>query len=586
QSVQESRHAQVEGPQQGERKALKQGTAAAKPGIERLLAQEYDGQISLALPEEKAVEKQITGQMNIEDVLAEWERLKKKNEEKRRQETRQWMLQQTGSLFDDFDQLSRNGVLEKLQREESLPMEDIQKRRREDPSERTIQPAGAAVQPAPANAAARAVMAAQGVLEELPAVTVKAQETPVQQETEQPEALSAEEQKRLEAEALLREAEEKQRAAQALILELKREKEAAERPEAIPEKAAESEEVPAEEAQELENAPQQNLESCAQTEDVQEPVPAVQPERQNEDQEPQTQAEYPAGQTEEDPQEKPQEQPEAAEKETPAVSGNTQALHEKIAEQQIEEHERSMTAEEKELFAQYVPTKAAMRQLVKALDTISLSAYTGNMIISGAPGSDMMKFAKSVIKKARADDHNFSGKIAKISGDVLNTRKVESVISRIPNGALIIERGGKLSDEGAGNLVKALNQEQTGIIVFLLDNKRAVASLLERNPKLAECFTARFDIAALDTATLVKYGCQYAYNMEFSIDELGRLALHTRIEDMQTRDHAVTVDEVREIIDDAIDHAERFSLHHFMDILFRKRYDEDDMIILRERDFI
>ena len=96
----------------------------------------------------------------------------------------------------------------------------------------------------------------------------------------------------------------------------------------------------------------------------------------------------------------------------------------------------------------------------------------------------------------------------------------------------------------------------------------------------------RFDIAALDSGTLVKYGCQYAYNQEYAIDELGRLALHTRIEDMQTSDHAVTVEEVREIVDDAIAHAERFSIKHMADIVLQKRYDEDDMIVLRERDFM
>ena len=97
---------------------------------------------------------------------------------------------------------------------------------------------------------------------------------------------------------------------------------------------------------------------------------------------------------------------------------------------------------------------------------------------------------------------------------------------------------------------------------------------------------ARFDIAALDSATLVKYGCQYAYTQEYSIDELGRLALHTRIEDMQTSSHAVTVGEVRDIVDEAIAHANRKTIGHFIDIVLRRRYDEDDMIILREKDFI
>ncbi len=252
----------------------------------------------------------------------------------------------------------------------------------------------------------------------------------------------------------------------------------------------------------------------------------------------------------------------------------------------MEEHERSLTKKEKALFAPFVPTKKAMRQLVRAMDQLSLSAYTGNMIVTGAPGSDMMKFTKNVIRILQASDGNFSGKVAKVNAEMLNRKKADGILAKIPGGALIVERAGKLSDAGTENLMKALNQEHTGAIVFLMDTSRAIGRLTDRCPQLLPFFTARFDIAALDSATLVKYGCQYAYNMEYSIDELGRLALHTRIEDMQTSDHAVTVEEVREIVDEAIDHAERKSLRHFMDVLLRKRYDEDDMIILRERDFI
>ena len=245
-----------------------------------------------------------------------------------------------------------------------------------------------------------------------------------------------------------------------------------------------------------------------------------------------------------------------------------------------------MTKEEKKLFAAFVHTKKAMRQLVGALDAISLSAYTGNMIITGAPGSNMMKLTKNVIRQIRAMDGNFSGKVAKVTADTINKKDAEAIVAQVADGALIIEKAGKLSDEGAANLEQALNQDNTGIVVFALDEKRALDKLCDRAPGLMSTFTARFDIAALDSATLVKYGCQYAYNQEYSIDELGRLALHTRIEDMQTSNHAVTVREVREIVDEAIEHANRKTLRHFMDILLRKRYDEDDMIVLRERDFI
>ncbi len=662
-----------------------------------LLEQEYDGQIGMALPQERPVEKQITGQMSIDDVLAEWENLRKKNEEKRRLETRKWMLQQTGSMFDDFDQVSRDGMLERLQREEALPLEESQKKNVGEGRAKAIGETEEDMT-APADGAAHMV---QGVMEE----TV----TGMQEITgQQPGLVSAGKERTIEE--LIREAEEKQREAQAVLLELEKVRLAARRQAAMPQEMLQQPGVQAQavtqqqpgvqaqavtqqpgvQAQAMQQQPgvqaqavlqqsgvqpqavtQQSgvqqqpgmpPQSAAGQSQVQQP-PAVeqqvvapqetamqqavapqpqavqytgmqgaalqqqamppqaatplQPDMPPQAAQPLQSVTQPQGEAQAQPMASAQEgaaqstvqqavlqpaatvlqgqNPQGAANVGPAAevrqaaeetAGNTQELHERIREQQFEEHERNMTQDEKDLFSTFVPTKGAMRQLVKALDSLSLSAYTGNMIITGAPGSDMMKMAKSVVKLMRARDQNFSGKLAKVSGDVLNGKNPMELISKIPNGALIVEKGGKLSDEGATNLAKALNQEQTGVIVFLLDGKKGVAGLMERCPQLAACFTARFDIAALDTATLVKYGCQYAYNMEYSIDEMGRLALHTRIEDLQTSDHAVTVEEVREIVDEAVDHAERFSVRHFMDVLFRKRYDDDDMIILGERDFI
>ena len=245
-----------------------------------------------------------------------------------------------------------------------------------------------------------------------------------------------------------------------------------------------------------------------------------------------------------------------------------------------------MTKAERKLFAQFIPTKRAMRQLVAALDEISLSAYTGNVVITGMPGSGTLKLTKCMIREIQASDGNFSGKVAKVNAELINKKDAKALVEKVANGALVIEKAGKLSSEGCEKLADALNQEHTGIIVFALDEKRAIDRLYKKNGRLMESFTARFDIAALDSATLVKYGCQYAYTQEYSIDELGRLALHTRIEDMQTSSHAVTVGEVRDIVDEAIDHANRKTIGHFIDIVLRRRYDEDDMIILREKDFI
>lgn len=454
-------------------------------------------------PERKAVvgntkiERQTTGQMNIEEVLKEWERLKKENEEKRKQETRQWMLQQTGSLFDDFDESSRNGVLEQLQREESLPVED---------------------EKAPANA--------------------ENQEAPVGD-----------------------------RAAV--------ETTAAEAPLVDPSRETETEEL-----EEIEEAPpvadaaqgytEQNAETEAQdAEPVQRYAKQAAPERIGAPATEETKASR---------QEAPTPQPE--------TSGEEKQLQERVSKQQAAERVRSMTKAERKLFAQFIPTKRAMRQLVAALDEISLSAYTGNVVITGMPGSGTLKLTKCMIREIQASDGNFSGKVAKVNAELINKKDAKALVEKVANGALVIEKAGKLSNEGCEKLADALNQEHTGIIVFVLDEKRAIDRLYKKNGRLMESFTARFDIAALDSATLVKYGCQYAYTQEYSIDELGRLALHTRIEDMQTSSHAVTVGEVRDIVDEAIAHANRKTIGHFIDIVLRRRYDEDDMIILREKDFI
>lgn len=454
-------------------------------------------------PERKAVvgntkiERQTTGQMNIEEVLKEWERLKKENEEKRKQETRQWMLQQTGSLFDDFDESSRNGVLEQLQREESLPVEE---------------------EKAPAN--------------------VENQEAPVGDK-----------------------AAVETTAAEAPLVDPSRETET--------EELEEIEEAPPV-ADAAQGCTEQNAETEAQdAEPVQRYAKQAAPERIG----------APATEETKAPrQEAPTPQPE--------TSGEEKQLQERVSQQQAAERVRSMTKAERKLFAQFIPTKRAMRQLVAALDEISLSAYTGNVVITGMPGSGTLKLTKCMIREIQASDGNFSGKVAKVNAELINKKDAKALVEKVANGALVIEKAGKLSNEGCEKLADALNQEHTGIIVFVLDEKRAIDRLYKKNGRLMESFTARFDIAALDSATLVKYGCQYAYTQEYSIDELGRLALHTRIEDMQTSSHAVTVGEVRDIVDEAIAHANRKTIGHFIDIVLRRRYDEDDMIILREKDFI
>ncbi len=247
---------------------------------------------------------------------------------------------------------------------------------------------------------------------------------------------------------------------------------------------------------------------------------------------------------------------------------------------------RALTREEKELYAPFIQSRSGRERLVKAIDSISMAAYTGNVIITGEKGMDTLSLAKNMIREIQMADSNFSGKVAQVSGQGLNSKNIGETLERFKSGALIIRQASDMETHTIESLQKALQKENFGIIIFLEDTKKAIDKLLGAHPGLRECFTARMDVEALSNDSLVSFGRQYAREMEYSIDELGILALHTRIEERQTLDHVVTVMEVKDIVDEAIRHANRKTIGHFFDILFARRYDEEDMIILTEKDFV
>ncbi len=476
-----------------------------KSKFDNILSQEYDGQISLVVPESEKIEKQITGQMSIEDIMAEWERMKKENEQKRAEDVRRHVLEQTGNLFKDFEISSKSGLLEQLDGEsgtaavvlpgtKELPsdLEDL-----EDIGEESVQE--------------------EKVLEE---------NVPEQAETEE-----------------LPEEEES-----AEIVEI-------EETEEETEDTAEAEEI--EEAEEFEEEDSEEPEEADEVEEIEE-VPEMTEE---------------AAATEEE-----------AERKVDAEEADVSETDE--AEEPEQTEARALTDEERELFGQFIQSKGSRRQIVNALDNISLAAYTGNIIVTGDAGVGTMTLAKNLIREVQMTDHNFSGRVAKITASALNKKDIPSTFAKLSNGALIVQSAGNLNKETTKALYKTLNNENQGIIVVLEGTKKSIDRMLEENENLLERFNARIDVEALGDDALVSFGRKYAHQMEYSIDEMGMLALHTRISDMQTMDHAVTIYEVRDIIDEAIEHADRKNVKHFFDILFRKRYDDEDMIILRENDFI
>lgn len=488
--------------------------------LANVLAQESDGQISLVMPEAESIEKQITGQINIEDILAEWERKKKENLEKREEEVRQHVLQQTGAMFTEFEQAVRDGLLEKLEKEKAVDADTVT-----DTDE-------------------------VEELEEIADVNDETEKAPAEVSEEEPEPepadtdiVDTEEVEELEEEPAVAEYEEESATEEpdaVVDMEVTQEP-AAEIPEVPEETTAEIEEASEETTAETEEASE---ESVAEAEE--EPEEAV--EEVHEDEQPQT-------------------------PEPPAVERDKAKV-------------RALTREERELYAPFIQSKSAREQLVKAIDNISLAAYTGNVIITGEEGMDTLSLAKNMIREIQATDSNFSGKVAKISGRALNKKDAAETLNRLQNGALIICKASEMNNKTVDTMYKALQQENQGIVIILEDTRKEIDRFLEKYEKLQESFTSRMDVEALSNDTLVAFGRQYAREREYSIDELGVLALHTRIEDMQTIDHVVTVVDVKEIVDEAIAHANKKTLKHFFDVLFAKRYDDEDMIILTEKDFV
>lgn len=274
-------------------------------------------------------------------------------------------------------------------------------------------------------------------------------------------------------------------------------------------------------------------------------------------------------------------------KETKSATDNKSEGEKKhLGNREIEERVRTMTPEEKELFGPYIHHKKSRRQIINAIDNLSMDAFTGNAIVTGEEGAGTVNLAKGLIKAVQASDSNFSGKVAKITANTLNKKSTSSIFDKLANGALIIQRAADLNQETVNELLGILQEENKGLILVMEDTKDDMDKFLDKNPSLKQSFNVRVDIEALDDDSLVAYAKQYAFEKEYAIDNLGILALHTRISERQTLDHEVTVAEVKDIVDDAIYYAEKRSVAHLVDVIVNKRYDENDMIILREKDFM
>lgn len=477
--------------------------------FDRYLSQESDGQIIMAGVDdiERPVEKQITGQINIDDILTSWEETKRANKEKMEEQVRQRVLEQTGQMFTDFDMSTAQGILASLEAGKVLDDSDaVSEELLEGISKvsKVISPAEVAIE-----SAAEAVSVSEGA-KDLAA-------------TPNPSL-----------------ADEKFYGSVTDVI-----------PGAIWNEVKQYDE-----SKNAENVAEDVLPEEVLPEEV---IPESVITEENEvtaqyTEEPGTNEEYDTSE-------------EAAE-----------PVEEEIVK-------RSISKDARKLFAQFLYSKKMKAQIIDTMDKLSLAAYAGNVIITSDSSSTGVRLAKAIIKYAQSSDPNFSGAIAKISAEHLNRKDIGATLDKLLNGALIIEDAADLDSATVSSLLLVLNQEERGIIVFLVDKKVKMRKFAAAYPQIGSVFTAGIDIVPMNVDALVDYGVRYAMKEGYSIDDMALLAFYKKVSDLQVGNHNVSMGEVKDIIDNAISSGKKKGLGSVARSLSGKRYDDDDRIILREKDF-
>ena len=249
-----------------------------------------------------------------------------------------------------------------------------------------------------------------------------------------------------------------------------------------------------------------------------------------------------------------------------------------------------LTEEQKKLFSYFVPVRGMSEQIVEVLDNDRRAqregtSKTGNLLVIGRKGSGKTVLAVDIVKAIQKQRNLKQGKVAIVTGESLNKKELTNIIQKLRGGAIIIEHAGKLNSR----TVKELNylmEKKTGELLFVLeDQRKPLERLMTANPEFKKKFSSKLELPVFIYDELVTFGQTYAKENGYKLDEMGILALYSRIDVMQREDHAVSVAEVKEIMDEAIAHSQKANVKHLARRVFGKGTDDSDRIILKEEDF-
>lgn len=250
-----------------------------------------------------------------------------------------------------------------------------------------------------------------------------------------------------------------------------------------------------------------------------------------------------------------------------------------------------LTEEQKKLFSYFVPVRGMSEQLVDVLEQDKQctnrqgTSKTGNLLIIGRKGSGKTVLAVDVVKAIQKQRKLKQGKVAIITGDSLNKKKIKEIVSKLYGGALIIEKAGRMNEKTVQRLNKAMERDTGELLIVLEEQRKPLDRLLSSNKEFRRKFTSRLELPIFINDELVTFGQTYAKENGFKIDEVGILALYSRIDMLQREDHVVTVAEVKEIMDEAIEHVQKTNVKKIVKRVLGKGRDDADRVILSEKDF-
>lgn len=595
-----------------------------KDTFNEYLAEEYDGQISLLVPESKEVEQQVDGQMTIEDVMEEWEKTRRaaeaalqEAEQQKLESAKNIALKEASQIMDRLEEaipkLDAGARPTDLLKEEYMAKQD--EASSEPVKDRTEDPTPAVFQIP--KVAADGVM---GVGLEIPVVDpasahiIKGEESP-----EAPSIVKSVEPDASEEwhPPVLEDQDEKADPAQEASLP-----EEADLEEVTDVDYKEASKIVAD----VNNMLQQEIdrimanegqeevrhleEETLASEVAEEIAPDVEEDDLPEITLPEDLQEFVAEAETAEPEVGPQEavaeeampsrEQEVAEEPLPEIADvvldpeeMAELLDENVLERAISEEmpELTLSEEEKEIFSYFMPIDGMENTICQALTGVRYrlenkkNSASGNIIIQGGVGSGKTMLASNLIKVLQIETDKLTGNVGKIDAEQLNKKDVALVLSKVSGGCLIIEGAGRLSERTQETMRQLMSQENCDVLVLMEDQKKRIDKMLSHNSAFAAMFTEKITIPIFTIDELVNFGKVYALEEGYVVDEMAILAMYNRINLIQRVDHPTSLIEVRDIVESAIDKAEKGGIKAMFSRFGSKRYDEDGNLILREQDF-